>query len=209
MGSSYNSSDEDAGADGIPNTVNGKDGVAGTADDDVLEDDSVFTVEYYTQADSDYGLIPAGKSIGDVIPGSGEDIDGDGDYDNTITLTDLDFSDPLTAAFWGGNFPVSGVGNYGDISSVYANRLDAVFYTNHSFSYVVYGGAPASINGGLISRNENIVYGTPRIEMNYDCRMLGGNSGMAGSLLPKTAAAPEILRWERSDRDPNAHTVVP
>jgi len=209
MGSSMNSSEEDAGSDGVPNTEDGKDGIAGTADDDILEGDNTFTVEYYTQADADYGLIPSGKSVGDVIPGTGEDIDGDGGYDGTTTLADLDFAAPLTAANWGGNIPGSGIANYSDVSSVYASNLDAVFYTNHSFSYVVFGGTTAKINGALVSRNENIVYGTPTIEMNYDCRILGGNSGMAGSLLPKTLQVPSILRWERNDRDPNAYTVAP
>ena len=209
MGSSLNSSKEDAGADGIPNTTKGKDGIAGTADDDVLENDALYTVEYYTQADADYGLIPAGKLVGDVIPGTGEDIDGDGAYDGTIDLADLDFAASLTALNWGGNFPGGGISDYSDVSTVYANNLDAVFYTNHSFSYVVFGGSTAKINGALVSRNENIVYGTPTIEMNYDCRILGGNSGMAGSLLPKTLQTPSILRWARNERDPNAYTVAP
>ena len=42
----------------------------------------VFDVETYTQADADAGTIPVGSSIGDVIPGTGEDTDGDGRFDS-------------------------------------------------------------------------------------------------------------------------------
>jgi hypothetical protein len=205
MTSGMNKSEEDAGEDGIPNSHAGKDGVAGTADDDVLEDDNTFTVEYYTDADAALGLIPAGKSVGDVIPGSGEDIDGDGQYDTTTSLADVAFGSPLTPAYWGGNMPMAGIPAYSSIASLYAARLDATFYTNHSFCYVVFGGADAVINGAVVSRNENIVYGTPKLKFNYDCRLLGGKSGIAGELLPQVLGDPTILRWDVLDRDPLHH----
>ena len=208
MSSSMNKSEEDAGEDGIPNTADGRDGTSGTADDDVLEDDNVFTVSYYTDADDALGLIPPGHSVGDVIPGSGEDIDGDGVYDDTTTLSDIDFSTTLDTSNWGGNMPVGGIASYSTIATNYAPTMDAVFYTNHSFCYVVLGGTTARINGALVSRNENIAYGTPTIEMNYDCRLLGGNSGIAGDLLPQVVQSPTILRWSRLENDPNRHRGV-
>ncbi|MEZ5975385.1 MAG: hypothetical protein R3E96_11255 [Planctomycetota bacterium] len=58
MTSSMNQSAEDAGEDGIPNTAAGRDGILGTADDDVLEGDGVFTVEFYSAADAAAGMIP-------------------------------------------------------------------------------------------------------------------------------------------------------
>ena len=73
-----NKSREDAGSDGIQNTREGPDGILGTADDDFMEDDGVWTVNHYTEEDAERGLIPEGSRPGDVIPGSGEDIDGDG-----------------------------------------------------------------------------------------------------------------------------------
>lgn len=205
MASSMNQSAEDAGEDGIPNTAAGRDGILGTADDDVLEGDGVFTVETYTQAHADLGLIPPGYSVGDPIPGTGEDIDGDGVFDPTITLADIDLPVPLDPAYWGGNIPAGGVSDYSDISTLYASQLDAVFYTNHTFAWLVLGSSPARINGALVSRNEDIVYGTPSIEMNYDCRLLGGNSGMAGELLPKVVQSPRIVLWRRLDADPNRY----
>jgi len=209
MSNSMNKSEEDAGEDNIPNTSKGKDGTGGTADDDLLEDDGLFTVEYYSEDDLTLGLIPPGKNVGDVIPGSGEDIDGDGIYDNTINITDdVDFQCGLNDSNWGGNMPMGGI-SYSSIASLYANNLDAVFYTNHSFCYVVMGSDKAKINGALVSRNEDIVYGTPTIEMNYDCRLLGGGAGVLSEYLPQTMKPVQILRWHALDYDPNKYIVFP
>lgn len=208
MTHSMNMSSEDSGEDLIPNTADGRDGIPGTADDDVLEGDNVFTIETYTAMDASLGLIPPGKSVGDPIPGTGEDIDGDGVYDDTTTMTDLKITVPLDQINWGGNMPATGIGAYSDIASNYANQLDGVFYTNHSFAYLVLGGSDANVNGAIVSRNEAIVYGTPQINVNYDCRMLGGNSGMLSDLMPKTMQAPSILRWQQLDTDPNCYVGV-
>lgn len=209
MSDSLNASAEDAGEDGIPNTVNGRDGIAGTADDDVLEGDGTFTIEHYTSADAAYGRIPAGKSVGDAIPGTGEDIDGDGVYDGSTTLSDVVINTPLDQAHWGGNMPVAGITSYDKIASLYANNMDATFYTNHSFCYVVLGSSTARINGAVVSRNEDIIYGTPTIEINHDSRLLGSSASPAAKLLPITIKPPEILRWAQLDRDPNRYVVSP
>ncbi|MDF1837640.1 MAG: hypothetical protein P1V35_07225 [Planctomycetota bacterium] len=205
MASNMNSSIEDAGEDGIPNTYAGRDGIMGTADDDILEGDGIFTVEHYSEADAALGIIPDGFAVGDIIPGSGEDIDGDGKFDGQSSLNDLDMQDSMTASKWEGNMPAAGIGSYSSIASLYANNLDATFYTNHSFCYFVLGGQPARINGSMVARNENIVYGTPSIEMNYDSRLLGGSSGAAGTMLPTTVAPLEVIQWRRLDEDPLFH----
>jgi len=169
----------------------------------------VFTIEHYTAQDEALGMIPPGHHVGDPIPGTGEDIDGNGVYDGTTTLSDVVLNTPLDTAHWGGNMPASGISNYHSISSMYANNLDAVFYTNHSFCYTVLGGQSAKINGALVSRNENIIYGTPTIDINYDCRLLGGSSGLAGHLLPITMQPVQVLRWVELDHDPNRYVVHP
>ncbi|HPF14852.1 MAG: hypothetical protein H6830_07285 [Planctomycetes bacterium] len=207
MSSSMNRSAEDAGEDGIPNTYAGRDGIVGTSDDDVLEGDGQFTVEYYSAADLALGVIPPGFSVGDVIPGSGEDIDGDGQYDGTTTLADLDFQDELKPTKFAGNMPAAGISNYKDIASMYANNLDATLYTNHSFCFVVLGSQPARINGAMVARNENIIYGTPTFETNYDARLLGGGAGQLGLMLPRTLAPVEVLQWRHLDEDPLRNMV--
>jgi hypothetical protein len=209
MGHSMNASAEDAGADGIPNTKAGLDGISGTADDDVLEGDGAFTVDYYTEVDELAGLIPAGFDVGDAVPGSGEDIDGDGHYDDGATLSDVVLSKPLNTGHWRGNMPPGGYGSFKDISSLYANRLDATIYTNHSFCWTVLGSNPASINGALVCRNENIVYGTPSVTMNHDPRLLGNAAGKASMLLPRVLQPIEVLRFSPLDNDPNRYQVSP
>jgi hypothetical protein len=195
LGNSMNSSKEDAGEDQIPNTRDGRDGTPGTTDDDVLEGDGLWTTEKYTAADQALGLIPAGKSVGDPIPGTGEDIDGDGVYDSTLTVADMKVKDPLTTSNWGGNIPAAGIANYSNIASLNMTNLDGVFYTNHAFAWVTLPGSPINVNGAIISRNESIIYGGS-IHMNYDSRMLGGKKGVAGDLLPVTPKSIQILSWQ-------------
>lgn len=209
MSHSLNQSKEDAGADQIPNTKAGRDGILGTADDDVLEGDGVFTVQYYSEAHYEAGLIPDGKTVGDVIPGTGEDIDGDGVYDGTSGLAQLDLAASLNSTNWGGNIPGAGVASYSSIASLYATNLDAVFYTNHSFCWLVLGSAAAQINGAVVCRNENIIYGTPSMTVNYDARLLGGRTGLAAGYLPSELQPAEDLRWMRLETDPNRYLELP
>ncbi|MSR60895.1 MAG: hypothetical protein EXS08_00415 [Planctomycetes bacterium] len=209
MSDALNSSLEDAGADGIPNTKAGRDGILGTSDDDLLEGDGLFTIEHYSAEDEDLGLIPEGMSVGDPLAGSGEDIDGDGAYDDGANLADVVLTKPLDTATWGGNMPLGGIASYSSIASLYANTLDAIFYTNHSFCYLVLGGSPANINGALVSRNENIIYGTPSITINHDSRLLGGASGRASAYLPLALQPVEVLRTVILDSDPNHCAEAP
>jgi len=209
MASPLNESSEDSGEDGIPGTIDGLDGIANTADDDHLESDGIWTTLLYTEEDAALGLIPLGMSIGDPVPGTGEDIDGDGEYDDRTEITDIDFSVALDESSWGGNMPTGGIADYSDIATLSATNLDAIFYTNHSFSWVVSDTSDAVINGAVISRNENIVYGTPALEINYDARLLGGSSGIAGDFLPTVLSAPQILRWQRLEEDPLRYLPTP
>jgi len=209
MSDPMNASNEDQGSDGIPNTRAGKDGIMGTADDDVLENDGVFTIQHYSAQDQALGLIPPGAHVGDPIPGTGEDIDGNGVYDGSMTLANIINPPALNTTNWGGNMPVGGIANYHDVASMTANHMDAVFYTNHSFCYTVLGGEPATINGALVSRNEDIIYGTPNVQFNYDCRLLGGSSGMASKFLPTAMQPVQVVRWAPLDHDPNKSLVHP
>ncbi len=193
-----NQSAEDSGTDLIPNTSEGRDGVVGTEDDDVLEGDGQWTVEYYTQAHADLGLIPPGYSVGDAIPGTGEDIDGDGQYDDTLGVSDLALSDPdlSDANKWAGNVP-AGVNSYDDMASIKMTHVDAVMYTNHAAALVTLAyGKHFEFFGGLVSRNESIIYGTKTLNLFFDRRLLGG--GME-HLLPSTVAPLEIRAWRNLD----------
>lgn len=207
MNSPQNKSEEDAGEDGIPNTSAGFDGLVGTPDDDVLEDDNVWSTEVFTAAHDAAGLIPSGYTVGDAIPGTGEDIDGDGQYDKGVTIGDIAIQDALNPSHWGGNLPPRGVSKYKDIASIYGGHLDAVLYTNLTFAWLSLDNEESELNGALITRNENIVY-RKHLEFNYDRRLLGGGTGFAGELLPRSIQPVEILHWSRLDNDPNRHALL-
>jgi len=187
-------SKEDAGLDCIPDTKAGRDGSLGTEDDDVLEDDSLWTVDYYTQEDADQGLIPPGKAVGDAVPGSGEDTDADGEYDGAIVLGEFTVPESLNDQFWAGNAP-SVTQSYSEIASMEVERLDAAFYTNHAFALATEeDDDPLQINGCVISRSEAITYGAQGMVLNYDYRLMGGGEGF-GFYLPKTWQPIEVVMW--------------
>ncbi len=195
VGDWRNKSEEDAGEDGIPNTRAGRDGVHGTSDDDVLEDDNDWTSEVYTAMHEEEGLIPEGSIVGDAIPGSGEDIDGDGVYDNTCLMSEFNIPASLTSTNWAGNVP-AGNPSYSSISNVdNITQLDAAFYTNHHFAMLTLAwGKDMTFNGCIVSRNESIVYGTSHLILNYDYRLMGGGQSH-GFYLPRTWDPVAIVYW--------------
>jgi hypothetical protein len=168
-----NMTKEDAGMDGVPGTRAGRDGILGTADDDTLEGDGVWTVERYTQSDADRGLIPAGYSVGDPIPGSGEDLDGDGKYTGATQVAHFAVPAELTNAYWAGNVLTSTFQPYSALASTAITRLDAVFYTNHTFAMSTIDRSNKFVlNGALIARSEATSIDTKDITFSYDYRLM-------------------------------------
>ncbi len=185
MNSSMNKSEEDAGEDGIPNTAAGLDGLVGTSDDDVLEGDGIFSIDTYDALQQSLGQIPPGKTIGDPIPGTGEDIDGDGTYDGHFHLSEFDLPASLTSGQWGGNLP-SGTTAFNQIATRNIANFDAAMYTNHALAGLILAwGNTVRFNGCVVSRNESIVYGADGLEVNHDARLLGGGDNF-GYYLPRT-----------------------
>ncbi len=203
LNNSLNESKEDAGADGIQNTADGLDGIAGTADDDVLEGDGVWTVDYYTASDAAMGMIPAGSNVGDPIPGSGEDIDGDGVFDPRVDMSEFDIGASLNPGNWTGL--TTTYGSYGDVSTIYFEHIDASFYTNHFFAALMLawdgtGWTDIEMNGSIVSRNESIVYGATEIFMNHDERLTGGSGAAAFGLhLPLSWEPLDVVSWSIGD----------
>jgi len=192
-----NKSEEDAGIDGVQNTRDGPDGIPGTADDDVLEDDGIWTVSKYTDADADAGLIPPGKTVGDVIPGSGEDIDGDGLRDGQTKMHEFDIPASLKLQNWVSNNLGNNTVQYNTISTVEISQVDAVFYTNHTLAGLLTNwGGDIQLNGSIISRNESIIYGANRLIMNHDERLTGRNGEFFGLKVPESWDSLKPLLWE-------------
>ena len=116
------SNEKKLGLDGIPNTG------------DVGENDNTWDVERYTAKDEELGL----GNEGDPIPGTGEDVDGDGKYDNRINTNEFQFNPNFNSANWGGNyFDVYPHGNYSTVATFKLNEIDAALYTNHAIAGLV------------------------------------------------------------------------
>lgn len=193
---SMNESAEDAGIDGIQNTAAGRDGILGTSDDDVLENDGTWTVETYTAAHAALGAIPAGSAVGDPIPGTGEDIDGDGQYDGTFQLSEFDVGASIgDASQWEGNLP-AGTSSFSDVSDVNIAEINASFYTNHAFAALMLNwGGDIEINGSIVCRNESIIAGANQVRLNHDPRMLAGEAASFGVFMPLTWQPISMLQW--------------
>ena len=192
-----NKSREDAGIDGIQNTREGPDGILGTADDDFMEDDGVWTVSHYTEEDAERGLIPEGSRPGDVIPGSGEDIDGDGAYDDTTRMSEFDLPQALSQESWAGNLQEGEDITYSQVATSEIARLDAAFYTNHTFAAVVSNpDGVIQVNGSVVSRNESIIYAADGLELNHDERLTGRGSPESGFDSPLGWDPVRFIHWD-------------
>ncbi len=197
-----NGSGEDLGEDNLPNTYVGRDGIIGTADDDVLEEDGNWTVEYYTRWHRDNGFLPKGSKVGDAIPGTGEDVDGDGEEDAPTQMKDLSLTPTdlvVNRGRWRGDVPFSpGVLKYSDIARSDIARLDAALYTNHTLAMMSTNKGNMVINGCVAARNMALVYAGKRMTINYDQRLMASNDG-SGISLPKGWQPIEILVWGVDD----------
>lgn len=182
LNSGLNASREDLGQDNLPNTG------------DQGEYNTIFEINTY-QAGS---YIPPGKNIGDTIPGTGEDIDGDGVYDPTIALADFDLPIALTVTpaggGWAGNKP-AGATTYAAISTTYISQIDGLLYTNHALAGLIGNwGTGVTFNGAMVSRVESIIYRDVLIA-NHDERFIGGG-GNVNFPLPRNKQPSRILSWK-------------
>ena len=188
------------GVDQMPNTL------------DEGEGDSVWQVRYYTQQDADDGLIPPGKSVGQVVPGSGEDIDGDGVMDDRININDFRLPDNIKDTNWGGWVPPeieaqwtpAGL-NWGTRLNVnggtHMNEINAMLYTNHAtVGYFGVGVEETILLGGMVSRVEAVVLGTNKGTWTHDERFTGGGEDF-GFLLPRVKTNPELVSWRETSPD--------
>ncbi|MCB9883741.1 MAG: hypothetical protein H6834_18270, partial [Planctomycetes bacterium] len=185
------------GIDGIHNTLAGRDGVLGTDDDDVLED-TAWNVSYYTTQHLAQGLVPHARLIGDVIPGSVEDKDGDGQVDGTIVLADLIPTATVWAETWAGN-RLGGL-SYADVATNDIDRIDAALCSAHALAGRLNSTGTIRLYGCLASRNEALVFAAPAVEMLHDVRLLLDQ----GSPFFPPNAWRNVRSWPVSDFDMSA-----
>jgi len=88
---------------------------------------------------------PVGEERRRRHPRQREDIDGDGGYDNTTSMSEFTVPATLNSTNWAGNQLGTSSVSYSTISSINISELDAAFYTNHTMAALVQNtGAPSS-----------------------------------------------------------------
>jgi len=178
-----NVSIEDTGDDQIANT------------NDVNEGDGQWSTQIYSAGDVTFGLVPVGKNVGDPIPGTGEDTDGDGIYDPTSTTADFALPAALDSGQWAGNMP-PGTTSFNQVATIYVNKFEAALYTNHTLGGLMLNwGGDVTFNGTVVSRNESLIYGANRLVLNHDDRLTAGGEDF-GFYLPYVWGPIETLRYE-------------
>ncbi|MBD3234214.1 MAG: hypothetical protein GF315_10880 [candidate division Zixibacteria bacterium] len=137
--------------------------------------------------------IPSGFS---VVPGSGEDVDGDGDYDGGYSFNDFELSgswDPNDYL----NCPTDPDQNsFSEFADNRVGDIDGVLYTNHAIAGCFLDNS--NINGSLVARNEAmIVYGTS-INLNHDERLTNWGSGESNySIYLSRVKGVATVAWEQ------------
>jgi len=150
-----------------------------------------------------------------VIPGTGEDLDGNGHCDPALTICDVAAFDPNSAAYltthntdpdwaaqltfdpnqWGGNVNVTN-SNYNSVgaSGVAAtvSQLDALTYTNH----VCGGYMNGPFNGTMITRVESTTVGGNFCN-NHDDRVVAGAQSLSGtSIIVPQIEYMRVISWK-------------
>jgi len=163
LADSQNRSDEDCGLDLV----------YGTGDE--KENDGQWEIERYTADHDSLGVLPPGAHTGDNIPGTGEDIDGDGVRDiqpkNTTEWKNLFAVPTINTTNWGGNTPAKFT-SYADLVDSSIGRIDGCLYTNHVMAGYLKDSSEVKFFGSVISRNEALVF-TPKLTLNHDERLTG------------------------------------
>jgi hypothetical protein len=167
-----------------------------------------FYEDYKTQA-----AAIVGTTVADcVIPGSGEDIDGDGVYDpkmkpkdavcftpaiadslgNSPSDADIIATLKLKPAEWGGTFNLGNDANGQAFSTVVgtAGGCDALIYTNH----LAGGNIGGPTNGCYIVRIEATT--GSNLKSNHDDRVMGGGALSDMSMLLPSTPYFEIIGWK-------------
>lgn len=164
----------------------GTDGVFGRLDDPAnpyqpsdKENDSKWTVQCRNTSTGEVewkdltisggtAAVPSGWA---VIPGTGEDLDGDGQYDGVYDYSrDIVLDVPLDDIHFA-NLP-TGVSAFGDIAADRVGQIYACMYTNHALAGLYADNA--LVMGAEIARNEaQVIFGSS-ITLTHDARLTGG-----------------------------------
>ncbi|TET32003.1 MAG: hypothetical protein E3J72_20765 [Planctomycetota bacterium] len=188
---------EDAGLDNLPESAAGRDGIPGTADDDLLEGDGEWTAARYTAGDVTVGILPAGKRPGDILPGSGEDLDGDGLFDDSSDVSEFyiggDSRGRLNPDEWI-NLP-EGIFMFNALSTSKIETVQAACFCARFAAGRITSRNPRSdftLFGTLICGSDALVHTVKTCIFRYDVRLAGGGAAF-GDFLPAAWAPVRIL----------------
>jgi hypothetical protein len=163
---------EDVGADGVFGSLNNEDNPYAASE---KEADGFFTVSI---ADGDGNQhvedLPISGNVAQVppgyhiVPGTGEDVDGDGLYGGKYSYgSDINFDDAFNSANFYNLDP--SVTSYSDFAEFAVNKMDGIFYTNHALAG--HFKDDIEFNGSVVARNEAMVTHNGGVTMNHDERL--------------------------------------
>jgi len=198
LGDYRNDGREDVGVDRAFGTLTSESNPYGASE---KERDGYWTVELYEESTGerqtvDLQIVGGAVSVPSgwrVVAGSGEDIDGDGEYDVPYTYSDdIDFSATFNSTNFS-NMP-EGVSDYLDFADFRIGGIDGILFTNHAVAGWL--AEDFVLNGGLAGRNESLVVAGGHITLNHDPRL-----SQTGGLLPFGIQLPPVrafssVSWE-------------
>ncbi len=198
-----NNGSEDVGTDAVFGNQESNSNPYGASEG---ERDGYWTVDLYnpttgerTTSDlyidgNDEVTVPSGWR---VVPGSGEDIDGDGNYDGAYSYSDFELSgnwDPSDYL----NCPTDPSENtFSKFADNKVGGIDGAIYTNHALAGCFYNNA--TINGSLVARNESMIVWGSKITMNHDERLTKwGSGGSDYSIYLSRVKGVVTVAWEQN-----------
>ncbi len=198
LGDPRNDGCEDVGTDRVYGTLTNQSDPYNPSEKEM---DGYWTVELYDESTGerqtlDLQIIAGAVSVPSgwrVVPGSGEDVDGDGAYDDPYNYNDdIAFDASFNSSNYH-NIP-NGINNYSDLADFRVGAIDGILFSNHA----VAGWMEEEfvMNGGLVSRNESLICAGGHITLNHDPRL-----SQTGGLLPFGIQLPPVkgyasVSWE-------------
>jgi hypothetical protein len=172
LGDYRNNGSEDVGTDGVFGNLQDRNNPYSAS---AREADGYFSVviadEHGNQHLADLPVSSGAAEVPNgyhIVPGTGEDVDGDGQYDNPYNYsTDIDFNSAFNSTNYHNLSP--SITQYSEFSDFSVPKLDPIFYTNHAFAG--WFNDNATFNGSVIARNESIIVNGSRVFMNHDSRL--------------------------------------
>jgi hypothetical protein len=190
---------EDVGTDRVFGDMDNQSSPYGSSE---KERDGYWTVELYNESTgerqvTDLQIAGGGVSVPTgwrVVPGSGEDVDGDGDYDDPYNYSDdINFEVSFNSTNFH-NMP-GGISQYSDLAGLTIGGVDGTVYTNHACAG--WFADNSEVNGALVARNESLIVNGSYLTMNHDERLTGsgGTVSSYGIYLPRVKGVTSVS-WE-------------